>query len=207
MNASERKDTTTMSMRTTTRRTAQGAVAVGVIGLFLAATAMPAAASSAQPVEEVIPALAVPQTPADSAPDIVNLDALGVEASELRSLGSDDVADYWVARSGNEDVCLIAYVRGGNEVSSSACVSIADFYQTGLGIVTGESRDNPERATEAYLIPSDVDAALVPNSAQARQVTASTGTQFVAARPGSVDFTRSEIAREDGTTFVFTPIP
>lgn len=196
-----------MSKRTTSRRVIQGAVAAGAVGLFLAATALPAAASSAQPVEDVIPALAVPQSAADAAPDTVNLDALGIDAHELRSLGSDDVADYWVARSGNEDVCLIAYVRGGNEVSSSACTSIADFYQTGLGIVTGESRSNPDRSTEAYLIPSDVDANLVPQVAEARQGAALAGTQFVAARPGSVDFVRAEVERSDGTTFVFTPIP
>lgn len=194
-----------MSTKNVRLRVFQGAVMAGAAGLLLTATAMPAAASSAKPVEDVIPALAAAQTTADAAPSIIDLDALGVDASELRSLGSDDVADYWVARSGNEDVCLVAHVRGGNEVASSACVSIADFYQHGLGIITGESQDTPDRATEAYLIPSDVNVDLVPNGEEARLAEA-TSTQFVAARPGSVDFTRTEIERTDGSTFVFSPI-
>lgn len=194
-----------MSTKNTRLRVIQGTVVASAACLLLAATAMPAAASSSKPVEDVIPALAAPQTAADAAPSIIDLEALDVEASALRSLGSDEVADYWVARSGNENVCLVAHVRGGNEVASSACVSIADFYQSGLGIVTGESRDTPDRATEAYLIPADVNVDLVPHSGEAR-LSESASSQFVATRPGSVDFTQTKIERTDGSTFVFSPI-
>lgn len=194
-----------MSTKKTRRRVIQSAVAVGAAGLMFAATAMPAAATSTKPVEDVIPALAAPQTVADTAPSTINLDVLGVEAADLRSLGSDDVADYWVARSGNEDVCLIAYIRGGNEVASSACVSIADFYRTGVGILTGESRDDPSRATEAYLFPADVDAGAVTQSGDARR-SATTGSQFIASRPGDIDFAPTTLTRADGSAFAFSPI-
>jgi hypothetical protein len=204
--SARKKGTENMPMNNTRRRILQNAAIAGAGGLLLAATVIPAAASPSVPVDEAIPALASPpQTEADAAPSVVNLDALGVEASELRSLGSDEVADYWVARSGTEDVCLVAHIRGGNDVASSACVSIGDFYQSGIGLVTGESQDAPDRSTEAYLIPADVDATLDPHLDEALQAMTAEA-QFVAVRPGSIDFTRAEIERADGSTFVFTPI-
>lgn len=102
------------------------------VGLLVAlSTALPATARGGPQtsLEEMLPVLATSQGPSDRIPAAVDLAELGNPSpSSTRFLGSDGTADYWVARIGGSQVCLILYValrkRGCSRVLSVGGASV-----------------------------------------------------------------------------------
>lgn len=183
-----------------------GAVVATITALSLVATALPAAADgSSVNVEEMLPMLATPQTALDLVPKEVTLDSLGeIDADSVRAIGSDGVADYWVARSGTSQVCLILYIPGGNEVSASTCASLAHFYRAGMGLIAGESMTDPSRSTEVYLLPADInpsDLLVRMDSSPLPKISAN----LLSMRPSN-SLRPADLSRMDGSIFNFNPI-
>lgn len=179
--------------------------AVAVAGLVSAAIGSPAMASSVKSVDQVLPALSTQYDAGDVVPEVVNLELFGILPEDVRAVGSDDVADYWVASQGNDSVCLIVHIRGGNEVSSASCTTVADFNISGLSLVIGENRANPERSSEAYYLPADVESSEVVG-VEALGRNAAKTSQLIAGRPGALGLEPSTVSRSDGTEFTFNPL-
>jgi hypothetical protein len=176
-------------------------------GLALAASTPALAGTGAMPIADVVPALKVAQTQADVPPSIVDLEALGnIDPASLRAVGSDDVASYWVGQSSTTDICLITYIRGGNEVSGSSCRSIPDFQQFGLAMITGEDTSDPTRSAEAYYLPADISVDSVGATEHTATNARSTTSNFTAGRPGALDLSVADVPRGDGSTFHFQPL-
>jgi hypothetical protein len=137
--------------------------ATGVVAaLIVLSAALPATAGgeSRVEVEEMLPALGAPQTSADHVPEGIDLDALGgVRPETVRSLGTDETADYWVGRAGSSRACLILHLPGQEPITAATCGLIMDVYRQGLALDAGSQRDDPTRSAQAYLLPSDVDPA------------------------------------------------
>lgn len=174
------------------------------------ATALPAITDDADrlDVAEVLPMLAMPQTAADSVPEVVRLDELGgVDETTVRSLGSDGTADYWVARAGQSGVCLVAHIPGGNEISASTCGTIADFNRRGLAIIAGQSRSDLSTSVEAYLLPSDVDVSAIASGGMVMKSSGSaTHRALLTVNPQDPRLQAAEVPRQHGDPFQFTPI-
>lgn len=177
----------------------------GVVALITTAVVAPSAsASDGQQIESLIPAFERAQTPADRVPSTVDLFALGIyDDSTVRALGSDESADYWVARSGSSDVCLITHIAGGNEIAASTCVGVSSFYEAGLGIAAGDELPGHEKTAEGYLLPADVNLG--------RATDRTSGIRSSAADPNFLiadeAMEPATFEREDGSLFEFAPIP
>ncbi|MFV2010477.1 MULTISPECIES: hypothetical protein [unclassified Micromonospora] len=186
-------------------------VTAGVAALNVISTALPALAQDAPrvEVERMLPILALPQSVQDRVPEDVDLGHLGnVSRESVRFLGEDDIADYWVGRSGNTQVCLIVKISGGNGVSASACASVTDFYRTGLGLGAGESVNGSEGSIEAYLLPADIDPIDLGAARHMKQAwQGRPDAHLLTVRPqvGS-NWKGSEVERDNGISFRFTPI-
>lgn len=159
-------------------------------------------------VGDVIPALATAQASNDMVPDGIDLVALGdINPDSVRSLGSDDLASYWIGQSVNGDVCLISYIPSGNEVAGSSCAGLPAFQQSGLAMITGEDVRDPSRSTEAYYLPDGVDVSDLGSSRILNARVRPDGpSNFVSGRPGSLELHAVKFQRPDGTTFRFTPL-
>lgn len=186
-------------------RSISAAGLIATTALVAGAIASPAIASSTKPIEQVLPALSAGYVSADAIPEVVDLETFGVLDEDVRAVGSDEVADYWIARQGSENVCLIIYIRGGNEVSSASCTTIADFNLSGLSLVTGEDRSAPDRSSEAYYLPADVATSEIPGETNMRR-SAGSDTQLIAGRPGELGLNSSIVSRDDGSEFKFVPL-
>ena len=184
-----------------------------VLGSALVGSAPAFAASGATALGDVAPELARPQTPADLPPAAVDLQRLGgIKADTVRSVGHDDVADYWIGQSSATDICLITAVRGGNEVAGSSCRSLAEFNRFGLAMITGEDVGRSDRAAEAYYLPADISTSSI-SAAPSTRITSlntrglpATDENLAAGRPEKLSLHAREIARGDGSTFHFEPL-
>ncbi|POX67120.1 hypothetical protein C3481_02330 [Microbacterium sp. Ru50] len=172
--------------------------------LAAAVVAPSASATDGQQIATLIPAFERTQTPDDRVPSTVDLFALGIyDDSSVRALGSDEDADYWVARSGSSDICLITYIAGGNEIAASTCVSASSFYESGLGIAAGDALPGFEKTAEGYLFPADVKLSEATDRSSTMRASATEPTFLLAdeaAEPATFE-------REDGSLFEFAPIP
>lgn len=178
---------------------------VGAAGLVLAASTPALAGTGTTPIEDVVPIFSLTQTAADVPPSNVNLEALGdIDPESVRAVGSDDVASYWVGQSADEDICLITYIPGGNEVAGSSCRSIPEFNQWGLGMIMGEDTADPSRSAEAYYLPSDISVAAIGASDQSGARVAA--SNFTSGRPGALNLSPEDVTRSDGSTFHFQPL-
>ncbi|WP_422770228.1 hypothetical protein ACN28C_26420 [Plantactinospora sp. WMMC1484] len=177
--------------------------------LVVTSAALPATANEKVGVEEMLPVLGAPQVPGDRIPGGIDLDAIGgVRPETVRRLGSDDVAEYWVGRLGSSSTCLILHIAGGSEVTAAACGSITDFYNKGLALQAGESRNNPTRSAHAYLLPADVDAtALSPMLTKVSSASDSTGPNLLSRQPqDAAPLQPTDLKRDKGNIFTFRPL-
>lgn len=166
-------------------------------GVLSAAPSM-ASSSSGTPLDQLIPELAVAQTSNDALPDNMKLEDLGpIDATSLRHLGEDELAEYWVGRSGSTQVCLIITLRDYPGVGASACGEATDFYNQGIALSTG----NAEIKSEAYLLPADVPIGELTNAKSL-----SSGVGLLVAGSASIPTDSVEIIRPSGQTFTFSPL-
>lgn len=181
---------------------------IGATAILALTAATPAWSANTTAISEVAPILATAQTASDLPPAVVDLGALGgIDADTVRSLGSDEIASYWIGQTSNSDICLITHIRGGNEVASSSCRTIPEFNLMGLGLITGEGTDDPSRSAEAYYLPSDISLSEIGAPVQAEvSGRASTDGAFTSGRPGSLDLDEADVKRADGSTFRFQPL-
>lgn len=115
--------------------------------------------------EQLVPALGLPQGAADVLPrDIRSTHDGGLDPATSRLLGQSRYGKHWVALNDDNDICLITRltpdVSGQAEskaaVTGSSCTPAEAFRQRGLYLgVGGEA----VHATDAYLLPADVDEA------------------------------------------------
>lgn len=186
------------------------ATASSIAALAVVAVALPASAEDKSRVQinEMVPAFAESQTEADKVPNTVNLGALGdIDEGTTRSLGSDDAAEYWVARSGPSDICLVMYLGGENELSSSVCGPIADFYRTGLGLRSGVDVNDPATSAEAYFLPADVALTdIAPDNISLKSNESAPSASLLTVQPENTDLKPVKVPRADGSYFSFTPL-
>lgn len=133
------------------------------------------------------------------------LNGLGekVALDNLRSLGGDGVADYWVSVSSDSKVCLVGYIPGEYWVAGSSCASVVEFYQRGVGLGLGQ---NTENANEAYLLPADVDVAqlALPVGVSMISTVEESGAVVFSRRASGPRIEPALIQRENGVVFRFS---
>ena len=104
--------------------------------------------------EELVPALAQPQTEQDRLPAAEGGASTGaVDAGSSRYLGGTQVAEYWVGLDG-EEVCLVQALRGTGTVGSS-CADVETFEQSGLWLSTSSL----DVSASGLLVPEGFDLA------------------------------------------------
>ncbi|MGO1544840.1 MAG: hypothetical protein ACTHXA_10935 [Gulosibacter sp.] len=136
-----------------------GALCTGIV--FSLSFPVVSTAESAVTIEDMIPLLTQPQTKIDTVPESVDLEALGnISSASVRLAGEDALAQYWIGLTEASEVCLIMHIPTSG-ISASTCGLATDFYSSGLGLVAGESRDDPSSSAEAYLLPFDIDSSEV----------------------------------------------
>lgn len=168
-----------------------------------------AAGDSLVDVEEMLPVLGQPPTANDRLPEGIDPGELGdIRQSTVRSLGSDGTAEYWVARAGSSNLCLILNIPGGAEVSASACGPITSFYRTGIALGAGESPDRPERSVVAYLLPSDVEMAKLTPLLPSIESSTYNARSNMLSMPwhGETMLPEVELPRSNGEIFNFVPL-
>lgn len=186
-----------------------GLFAVCAAGLSLTLSAMADAPQAS--VDEILPVSAVPQTEQDRAAEHLDfdLDRHGLSSESLRWLGTDGLAEYWVAVENKRDVCLLAYIPGDDWVAASTCTSLADFYRSGLGLGLRQDQNDPAQALEAYLLPRDIDPEQLGLSQRADLGAGSLGefrASLVSVSPLDSELTTAEVTRDNGVVFQFTPL-
>ncbi|MDX2378087.1 hypothetical protein M4I32_14945 [Microbacterium sp. LRZ72] len=159
------------------------------------------------PADEIVPELASQQDSSDVLPDYLNREDSGdIVEESVRSAGSDERADYWVARTRDDEICLVVRVRGDQEIVSSSCGTPANIYERGAasGTMAGGSNEN---AVEAYLIPHDVDASQLEAELPDSRITSTDGFTLAVRFPGTDDrFSEATIDRSGGGSFSFIPL-
>lgn len=189
--------------------------ALGIAGataaLVVTFAAIPATADEAPrvDVEDMLPVLGEPQTAHDHLPTEFPLDAFGgVRPETVRSLGADDKAEYWLGRAGSSNICLMLHIPGGAEITAATCGSITDFYKGGLALEAGAKRQSPNSSAQAYLLPSNVDAAAL-GSMLTKVSSGSDGIRANLLTRQSSDTTPvrpADLKRGSGEVFTFNPL-
>lgn len=157
--------------------------------------------------ESLIPVFQRTETASDSIPAELNPVELGVpDGSEMRSLGSDSIGQYWVSLSPTSQVCLTMYIPGGYEVAGSTCGTLTEFNKKGLKLQINSNIDGELVSRVAYLFPSDVDMAdLAPADHPVSR--AATDVNFVAISPEqNADLEARAVPRSSGSEFQFRPL-
>lgn len=186
-----------------------------VVAFFFSALLLaisPAAASIGRgdgrvSLEEAVPALGEEKTQLDRLPRNIDVAVIrGIRLDSVRSLGSDGVGKYWVARSGSSSICVILRIIGGAQVTASSCGPIAEFYRQGIPIAAGEAMDRPELSVQAYLLPSDVEVSdVLPKVANRAEVTSQ--SNLITARwYGGPLLSEVTVKRTGRQSFRFRPI-
>ncbi|MFT0846582.1 hypothetical protein VR010_02370 [Actinomycetaceae bacterium L2_0104] len=187
---------------------------VGVIGVaaIVGLSTMTSATGNegATSIDEMIPVLIRTQSAQDLPPENLPLDSIAdLQRSSLRSLGSDGIADYWVARAGTSEVCLILSIPGEDAMSASTCTPLTSFYERGLSLSAGASVDDPSTAVEAYLLPADIqqeDLDISGTQSDLQRNEAALEISLLSVVPGQSGLTPTVIERENGPDFSFDPL-
>ena len=186
--------------------------AVGTVaGLVVLTAALPASAAERSDINDLVPAFATNQNAQDRSLESVSSEAFGaLNADSVRWVGRKGTAEYWVARKGNSNVCLVMHIPGGMEVVAVTCAPAEDFYRKGLSLEAGGSPDEPDASAEAYLLPGDVDAGGIVSRPELRTaaLAAAAGDRanLIVVEPGKSGLSQAEVAREDGSGFHFVPL-
>ncbi len=142
-----------------------------------------------------------------------------VEPDSARSLGSNDVADYWVGATKDSDVCSMISLRDDTDNSVAVCNSGDEFLENGLSVsVSGGSGEDAVSA-DAYLLPTDVEATPLrehladylqpvdePQGMTEDRAELVGEMNLIPVRPGTQTTTTLELKRADGGTFTFVPL-
>lgn len=193
-----------------------------VVALVLAGGfgAAPVHATPEVNVEDVLAVLNEPKAEYDNLPDGVDHAALGgIAPDSVRYLGQDALARYWVGVAHDSAVCLVTVIPDGNQIAASACASFPEFYEKGIGVVAGESREAGDRSTEAYLLPDDapdVAAAHTGSVKPSGGLSAADGSTvaggragsayLVTGRPGALGVESGNFDRPNGIPFRFETV-
>lgn len=163
--------------------------------------------------EELVPELATAQQASDLPSEAVLDGPTGdtIIESSIRQLASSDFAEYYVADGADSNQICLVIVEEAAGVSASACIDRKDFYTKGLSLgVTGEEKF-PELATNAYLLPPDVqETSGAQKNSSARGVADSSvvteSPQIIVVPQNEAQPTPSDYVRYDGKT-PFTLVP
>lgn len=174
-------------------------------------TTVPALAGNGRvvAVDEVVPQFTSKQTTEDVLPAAVDLTELGnIRSNTTRSLGAVGEYEYWVGRNAEEDVCLIASAPGEHHLMASSCLTIPQFYRSGLSLeaVDASYGSVPQ---QAYLLPHDVAASRLSGTSDhvLGQRTDSPSNLLVVASPlEQSPLQMQTISRESGIDFMFAPL-
>lgn len=185
-----------------------GAAAVGTVILSLV---LPAATSAPSiDADDMLQVATAPQTEKDrSFADLVaDSDGDPLPVDELRWIGNDQVADYWVSVEDDWNVCLYAYIPGDHWVAGASCATISEFYRSGVAVGVRHGVDDPATAVEAYLLPDDVDPSTL--AVRARDEAAHSTNEFraglLSVPPFGASFAEVEVARDNGVPFHLAPL-
>ncbi|MGC5627181.1 hypothetical protein ACPYO6_02890 [Georgenia sp. Z1344] len=189
-----------------------GLAVAGVVGLAATVIAVPASGAddSVRVIDDVAEALSLPQSASDAPPEPVRLDELGdIIPDSVRLVESDEIGSYWIGQTSSDDICLFVHIPGGVEVAASACASLPQFYQSGLGLTASEGDDDPYRAVEAYLVPDNVDVQEFSIGEEPLGPAAESRIANLIIVPpehrGTLEST--DLPLDSGELFSFTPIP
>lgn len=158
-------------------------------------------------VDEILPISASIQTDQDRALALLDADLSEhhISVDALRSVGSDGVADYWIALEGTSKVCLLGYIPGDKWVAASTCSTVADFYRVGIGLGIGNSES---RDVQAYLLPGDIlpEQLNLPAGVSLVNTVETGGATLVSFDPTATAPSEYQVQRKNGVTFQFTPM-
>lgn len=163
--------------------------------------AYPASAGAANSPADLVPALAQPQSAGDVVPEHVDLVPLNISPQSTRSLGADDLAQYWVGQDESGRICLVMAVESAADVAAAACATPTDFYHHGARLQAGAGGNEGMAAAEAYLLPAGVRASELALGEAATHRDGITSEALVTGRPGELPRELPTLQREDGTPF------
>lgn len=178
--------------------------------LSVAAVVLPVAtAAPGATLAESLPLAVTTQTEQDKTPDAIELSDLQVAPDSIRRIGSDGVADYWVGTNEANEVCLVAHIPHDQWVAGSTCVSIIDFYRSGVGLGLEKLAIDQPTSIEAYLLPADIAYSEI--GLRERDGVDSLRTEYqanlVSVEPYSSHADLNlELERENGVRFLFVPL-
>ncbi|WP_422936235.1 hypothetical protein [Sinomonas sp. P47F7] len=141
---------------------------IGIVSLALAAAGggWAASASTAQPVtpmtpNDLVPALAVPQSQSDLevAKALPASAQSRIEVSTARIAGADELGQYVVATTGNrQEVCVFIRTNTEKHVTGGYCAKLVDFYSSGAFFgIHGSGTGGVNGDLMVYLLPRGVD--------------------------------------------------
>lgn len=158
-------------------------------------------------LQAILPVSAMEQTAEDRTLATLDVDLAehGIVVDNLRSVGSDGIADYWVSVVDDSQVCLVGYISGDNWVVASTCSTVSEFYRQGVGLELGQGENS---GTEAYLLPADIDAEQLglPAEASTFGTVKTEGAVLISVDPEGPRPAPTEVERENGIVFQFLPL-
>lgn len=179
---------------------------VGVVGavVALSVSIVPANADSGLSKVEMLPILAADQGASDMVPMRVDLETLGeIYPATTRLLYEDETTKVWVGENRVKEICLIVDVA---DVQASGCADMPSFYRHGIGLFTTANPGVPEMTASAYLLPSDVDPAVIDPSAGSANVRNVRYINLIVGDVVEAGGSPMTVTRPDGSDFTFTPL-
>lgn len=158
-------------------------------------------------IEEMVPALASKKTENDEFPGQIGKTILtDIDEESIRAVAQDERANYWIAKSGTTNICLIAHIPGGYEVAASTCAPATTVFNQGMGLLVSEAGAD-ERTVEAYLLPQDVDAESIAAANPGTRILANDDAKIVTRFPDEAEGIQvTTAARSSGGDFILTPL-
>lgn len=134
----------------------------------------------------------------------IDLNDHNLAVDDLRSVGSDGTADYWITGKDSQ-VCLAGYIPGEDWVFASTCSTVSEFYRQGIGLELGKGEGS---ATEAYLLPADIDEGqiVLPRGASIFSTVESEGAVLFSVDPSGQRPEKTRVERENGIDFQLLPL-
>ncbi|WP_062069290.1 hypothetical protein [Demequina sediminicola] len=182
-----------------------------VVGIVAVGGVIVARGQGSTDVNELVPAFALPQTHQDLDLADINSEAFDTLDSEsVRWAGQDSSMQYWVARQGDL-VCLLVSVERDDDdegAVASSCNAPEDFAARGLAVGL---RAEDGVAAEVYLLPADVIVSDLGvdqgEGAEGSRVVLNDDRANVVASDGAASgLAPTELSREGGEPFAFTPL-
>ncbi len=205
-----------MTPRPDTRTLMVGSVLAAVLLLAGCSSADDQGTGSAE-TAEFIALLGQPQEAWDRLPHQRFAEA--VERDSARSLGSNDVADYWVGATKDSDVCLMISLRDDTDNSAAVCTDGDGFLENGVSVSVSAGSGEDAVSADAYLLPADVEVKPLrehlanyvqpvdePEGMTQDRAELVGEMNLIPVRPGTQTTTTLELRRADGGTFTFVPL-